>query len=421
MRVVYVTLEFVHPFSGNGTASQSFVRSLLRLGDHVCVVCAVPAEEAATGDTAAPRPVDGAGLGWLEDWSARLTGICLPVDTWRRHGRDSPWLQFANAAGGEAAQEAVSKFAAAGKVDAVVGVDWEATAAAEKLTQGVGGAAAAVPPGTPYVYYNYRVYFENTGNSEDDVAFYRRQESLAVAASGAACCICLCQSDREKLRAAFGANPHVLLPALRDEVQQLAAAVAADVPRRYLLCCVRVVPEKNVAVFAEAVGLLGPEWLRSRGLVPCMVGAAASAEFAAAVRGSLKQACAFAETDDFLATGQLAALMSQSVLNVHPALNEAFGMTIVEAAAMGCPSLVHRSEIGATDLLEPGREVLTCDMSSASCIASRLRELFDDGDGGQHIRQVAAQAREKALAYDEMENGRLLRDILLDPQPPQRG
>lgn len=43
----------------------------------------------------------------------------------------------------------------------------------------------------------------------------------------------------------------------------------------------------------------------------------------------------------FLGPADMAAIFSRSVANVHGALADAYGMTIVEAAAFGCPSIVH--------------------------------------------------------------------------------
>ena len=50
---------------------------------------------------------------------------------------------------------------------------------------------------------------------------------------------------------------------------------------------------------------------------------------------------------------ELATVWQSTLLNIHPATYEAYGMTIVEAAAFGVPSLLHLGTIGAKDLL-PG-------------------------------------------------------------------
>ena len=55
----------------------------------------------------------------------------------------------------------------------------------------------------------------------------------------------------------------------------------------------------------------------------------------------------------FGGAAELAAVWRETLLNIHTATYEAYGMTIVEAAAFGVPSLLHEGTIGAKDLL-PG-------------------------------------------------------------------
>ena len=55
--------------------------------------------------------------------------------------------------------------------------------------------------------------------------------------------------------------------------------------------------------------------------------------------------------EGFLGPQQLASIFTHAILNVHTAPYEAYGMTIVEAAAFGAPSVVHDKDIGACELL----------------------------------------------------------------------
>ena len=48
----------------------------------------------------------------------------------------------------------------------------------------------------------------------------------------------------------------------------------------------------------------------------------------------------------FLSPAKLCQVYSQTLLNVHPALYEAYGMTILEAAAFCVPTLMNDSQIG---------------------------------------------------------------------------
>jgi glycosyltransferase involved in cell wall biosynthesis len=75
----------------------------------------------------------------------------------------------------------------------------------------------------------------------------------------------------------------------------------------------------------------------------------------------------------FVDAAALFALFSNSVLNVHPAAYDAFGMTIMEAAAAGCPSLVGGAHVGATHLLGAGAFVAATDLGNVAVTASQVR------------------------------------------------
>eukprot|EP00180_Rhodochaete_pulchella_P003403 Plantae.Rhodophyta-Rhodochaete_pulchella.ctg57834.p1 GENE.Plantae.Rhodophyta-Rhodochaete_pulchella.ctg57834~~Plantae.Rhodophyta-Rhodochaete_pulchella.ctg57834.p1 ORF type:complete len:142 (+),score=15.01 Plantae.Rhodophyta-Rhodochaete_pulchella.ctg57834:3-428(+) len=103
-----------------------------------------------------------------------------------------------------------------------------------------------------------------------------------------------------------------------------------------------------------------------------------------------------------LARSQVRSLevMERCVLNFHPALYEAFGMTIVECAAMGCPSVIHTGQVGASELL-PTKEGMTIavDMTDLDSAAVVVRELLTSRR--DYLRQVGEKARNRALAWDE--------------------
>eukprot|EP00928_Gymnodinium_smaydae_P049377 TRINITY_DN33122_c0_g1_i1.p1 TRINITY_DN33122_c0_g1~~TRINITY_DN33122_c0_g1_i1.p1 ORF type:complete len:421 (+),score=41.33 TRINITY_DN33122_c0_g1_i1:140-1402(+) len=415
MRVLYVSLEFVEPFSGNGTATQSFVRALAKLGAEVCVLCAYPASDdkaVRSANDASSAMINAATTGWE---GKPVTGVCIPVPVWKLHGRTSSWAEFAGGVKSEFVQDALTHFMSGG-IDVVVGVDWEANAAYEALLASVPAVA-----GAPYVYYNYRVYFDNTSNTEADKMFYLEQERSALALSKEQCYICLCNSDARKLHSAFGIPPHVLLPALREDLRVRAqrSVDCGEQCREYLLCCVRVVPEKNIEAFVECIEALSAEWLEAHGIIPLMVGAVADKAFGDRIHSRLRAACPAAQLHEFLDVTAISDVMSKSILNVHPALNEAYGMTIVEAGAFGCPSLVHHQEIGAADFLSATRdELLLSDMSQTAGVAEELKRLLGTSEGRQRLAAIGWAARSRALSYDEIENANSLLNILRRPCPP---
>ncbi|KAJ9443590.1 hypothetical protein DIPPA_33715 [Diplonema papillatum] len=397
MRVLFITLEYHAIFSGNGTVSTSIARGLRGLGHNVLVLCAVP-------DANGPPPAAEA---------EQL--ITTPVVRWRTHCRTGPWHEWSEAvgtllAGGRGAD--ILAF----RPDVVVGVDWEANGVAVQVLAALKQGGREVP----YVYCNFRVYHKNTGNTTADTMFYAEKESEACGLAGNRNdrVVCLCSADQRSLGLLVGGlAPVVLLPGLRKEISDIAAcqrSPLSDCPlprgdKKYLLCCVRVVPEKNVLCFVDIVAQCAST-LREHGIVPFLVGASPDAEYTELVHSRLRAAAPESVIKDFVSPSELAAVMRQSVLNIHPALNEAYGMTIVESAAMGCPSLVHHADIGATDLLRADKhEIVLTDMScleDASRVAARL--LNDSA----RLGRVADAASRRALSYGEPETAQKLSDIL---------
>jgi len=141
------------------------------------------------------------------------------------------------------------------------------------------------------------------------------------------------------------------------------------------------------------------------------------------LRAAAPNACIL---DDFLGGEALAGVYSATCLNVHPCLYDAYGMPVVEAAAFGAPTAVKRGgTVGATALLNgpagssgaPGCFELALGGSAGGSSAS-----MDAGDAAAAIlavlndarglHQVAATARERALAWGEAAAGKVLHDEL---------
>eukprot|EP01061_Rhynchopus_euleeides_P020048 TRINITY_DN32785_c0_g1_i1.p2 TRINITY_DN32785_c0_g1~~TRINITY_DN32785_c0_g1_i1.p2 ORF type:complete len:393 (+),score=115.47 TRINITY_DN32785_c0_g1_i1:88-1266(+) len=389
MRILYITMEYHAQFSGNGTASKSFVRALRCLGHDVFVVCAALQED--TGSLPSSE------------------GVCATVPHWGIHGITGPWREFADRVTQEPSATAIRAWASdATPADTIIAVDWEGTKAYARLAE-----AGILPCRAPLVYYNYRVFHRNTGNTEEDTAFYLGAEGEACRTAGLT--LCLCSTDQASLQPLMAVgSPHVILPGLRDEIRDVARGGGGPtLPRKYLLCCVRVIKEKNARMFADIVGALQSRGSLNREdgtpLIPCMVGSVGDAGYGDAVHSQLRAAVPGCVISGFLPPQELAEVMSASVLNIHPALNEAYGMTIVEAAALGCPSVVHRQDIGAVSLLEGGVEVCLSDMSSVEAAAASIESLLSDPEA---LRGMAEAARAKALSYGELENAQRLVSLL---------
>ncbi len=271
-------------------------------------------------------------------------------------------------------------------------------------------ACDAVSAHVPYLFSCLRVFTINPSNTAADTAFYRdvESESCAVASTilvlsegdkRALQDVCTTASAP----ASTAATTHkqlkadalviVLHPPLRRDIALLAtnslppskptstavtlsatqlssstASVSFSTPspasastppapapaRVYVTCCCRLSPEKNVGLFVDLMIALKPVLLELQ-LVPFLCGVGPES---ATLKQRLQTAFASSTADskaadsggcvirDFMNAAELASVLQQSVLNVHPCLYEAYGMTIVEAAALGTPSLLHHKDIG---------------------------------------------------------------------------
>jgi hypothetical protein len=116
---------------------------------------------------------------------------------------------------------------------------------------------------------------------------------------------------------------------------------------RFLTCAVRLSTEKAPHRFAAALEQPGLQAaLAARGIVPFLCGAPVNAAYAEEVHGSLRRVHASGRVGCVVVTAfmtgpTMARLWQHTVLNCHPPDADAYGMTVVEAAAFGAPTLVH--------------------------------------------------------------------------------
>jgi hypothetical protein len=172
--------------------------------------------------------------------------------------------------------------------------------------------------------------------------------------------------------------------------------------------------------FARLLEVCAPE-LTSRGLVPLLFGAAAEADYAREVTRRVRAAAPDAIVlNHHLGPEELAAVFSTTALNVHPSKYDAYGMSIVEAAAFGAPSLVNGGgTVGATALLGTGVGCIAADLEAPdTAIAARLLESLDDH---ATLSGVAYVARERALGWGEDAAGRRLHEAIIDVTQRNRG
>ena len=406
LRVLLVALELLGPcFSGNGQYARCIVRGLVRAGARVLIVSGRPADapmEAQDAEMRAHASDDAHGI------------IDVPLSSWGRLDSRGPWRDLVAGCDAPAVAARVAAFAP----DVACAVDFHAVPAWAAIRARL---AASGPPPPPLVWLNFRVYSASTSMHADasDAAFYSHAEADALAAADLS--VALCRSDALHLLAlSAGVDPagntlrvsgegadatnsdaaspplprvSILLPPLRGDIAALvdhvpppsgdalessgSAAAAGDAAFTTLVpslvtSLIRLSPEKHAAcvpTLLEALDAASPGALRSQRLTPFMAGAAGESDYARTVRERVTALEGAVVTTAFLGPADLARVLRAGALNLHPARVEAYGMTIVEAAALGVPSLVH----------VPGWRARAGGMvpsSSASTLRNRAARLF---------------------------------------------
>ncbi|GBG24426.1 Hypothetical Protein FCC1311_006442 [Hondaea fermentalgiana] len=173
--------------------------------------------------------------------------------------------------------------------------------------------------------------------------------------------------------------------------------------RNLVTCCCRICPEKNVQLFVEVMVRL-KDFLKQHHLVPCLVGPPTDEAFANKLYLQLDRA--FPGTTSkvipkFVSSRELGEIFGRTVLNVHPALYEAYGMTIVEAGAFGAPTLMHGDgEIGAQDLLSAPRRAILADMTNLKQAASIVKSLLCP-ERSDILASIGTEACHASIGWDD--------------------
>lgn len=423
MSILVVSYEFTYsPFSGNGVLARSLVKGLLSCGLRVVVICAKPHEDNAGRD----HPICSPEVPPDQEASLLVLPVTITADMgWRR--LDARAAHQAFATGAAAMVTRVSAELAVAPT--TVAIDW--TGGGAWIVMRDAWPATLPPPRCLYI--NFRVYSSGiAANADPPSTWYDDKERACL--SMASHVLALSKRDQASLLALLAppAAPPVtvLLPCLRGDMAALAArstaehvahlctAATAALPapgaatRRVFVACVnRLSAEKNSMRFAELLEAIGPNALASRGLVPLLCGAAAEPEYAAEVRRRVKAAAPRAVLlDHHLGPDEMAALFAHTALNLHPCAYDAYGMSVVEAAAFGAPSLVNGDEtIGATALLGDGCVQAALAVGDARAAADVLLATLDDQAA---LDEVAERGRERALGWGEEAAGRALHEIV---------
>lgn len=409
MQFFVVTYEFIFsPFSGNGILARSLVNSLLGLGHFVSVWCTQPNNSATTSREALIQQV-------FPHHNGRLQIISNTVDEskWKCLDENSAWETFAFANSDETTQTELLLLFGEDSTSSIIPVviDWHGSHAYQTLplTDRV----------SPLVYMNFRVYAAGIAD-EKRHDWLNQMERKALASADKV--VALSQHDRDLLQQLANEQDgggidkefEVFYPPLRKDIQELGGIsellpLPESVPdgKQFVACVVRLSPEKETSRFVPFLESIR-DLMESKGWIPLLVGSPSDQAYAKAVREQLKDA--FPDSIDlvgnFLSPQELCSIFQRTVINFHPCSYDAYGMTIVEAAAMGVPSVIaNNGQVGASHLIGEDAFIPTDVEAIQSADKEALHHLRTILQDDVQLRPLGELARERALAWNEVAYG----------------
>ena len=437
-KLVLLTYEFTYsPFSGNGILARSIVKSLLSLGCSFTVWCCRP-EERETDDSCKPHAIDNQvgkhnhlAVPEISEESyrrLRLVTSVIPARLgWRKLDDRSGWDHFRTENMNEQDRQVLEK--AVYEADAICVIDW---------TGAVAYRSIHLAQQRPNVFYlNFRVYSSGVSDPERKEWFDRMERDALSAANTI---VALSTTDAQTLSSLRNTEGmplqqgnmsqltqpkiEIVLPPLRQDMADLASAQnwngADSLPTEVVHCCkglsrtlvacvVRQSPEKEVMRFVNFVRQATAQ-LNDYGFSVVLAGAGADSDYAEEVRSSLRSVFPSAVIiDSFLKPEALGALFLRTAVNIHPCSYDAYGMTVVEAAAFGAPSVLAPG-VGASALIGPNESIRVQ-------FPSTNKEGFSEADTDKVVRvmsdprtlcSVSEAAKRKALGWSETAYGREL-------------
>jgi glycosyltransferase involved in cell wall biosynthesis len=430
-KVLLISLEFVQPlFSGNGILTQSIVRGFLDMEYDVTVLCARPSDcsdevtieieskdGSSSNQTSTPERMDAYS-------NLTVLIVDVPCTTWKKLDRNSCYQHLANGA-----MDQMSKLEERNKqqgkhhttYDYAYAIDWSAIPTIDILKKN-----GIISSSTIFIFLVFRVFSSSRElcSSNDDYLFYVTRELDAIQKADITFVLShvdkmtLVRIQKDRLGDENQVKElHIHVPPLRNDFyhqcQQLIhnpLSIPATIEpqhkhaykyqRKYIMCNVRLSPEKNAFLFAKIMKSLSEQQtLQSLNLVPIMIGSVCDDAYAKEVYDTLPSETVI--VNKFLSSTELISILNQTVLMIHPPLYDAYGMTIAEAAAAGVPSLIHHENIGASSLfrVEEGEILhgdMNCSQKLSNCVKGHLESL-------EKLAKVSEKAKTRALSWSVKE------------------
>lgn len=434
-------MEFASPiFSGNGTYARTIVQGFCQNAsfDHIDVITGVPDATISEGEDSSALSSVVAATSTLPELPNVVLHHCpVRMEKWFRLDYESDWKRYAEVSK-QLYADSVLQGLLEGEEGAVVfGVDWHGMNAWRlwKKHFDSNSAANVMLRNLKVVYLNFRVFANPTvllPNDAKKMDWYKKIECLSVQSANVT--VALSEVDRQLLRQHISSFTEeepaiqVVLPPVSDTVltavakdlsqEESDALLPADLKgvtpeTKFLVCCVRISPEKNPSLFVDCVAALAQhhaQLLESLHIVPLMFGSTPNVAEATALYERLTASCPTSRVlRCFVSPVEMISIFRRSVLNFHPCLYDAYGLTIVEAAAAQCLSVVHRKdttvrspssacEVGASALMQ--ESLCYVDLTdTAENIANKVATLLQEGSS-ELTQQQRLKAKEKAVSYN---------------------
>lgn len=461
-KIVLLSYEFTYsPFSGNGILARSLVKSFLGLGCTVTVWCCRPSRD--TNDTNLKSSNNHLKLPEISQDSMNRFEVIpnfVPSDAWNRVDDQSGWMDFTKSnlllsdAGKEKARRLLSAIADA---DVICVIDWSGGVAYRSILSEISGTADIASK--VHLYLNFRVYSLGVDDPKRR-EWYDEMEYKAM--KYADIVVPLSSQDREQLsvilqkneeKAQTSQNPRIpieiVLPPLRQDMESFSKSgnssedfqlhlpnsirsrIASGgnssgntisnqlfLKRPIVACVARQSPEKCIQRFVKFTEMAS-DVLEELKLTIVLAGAASDIEYARKIRERLLKAVPSAiVVDRFLSPKELGAVFAHTILNFHPSSYDAYGMTIVEAAVFGAPTVVAGPRVGAFRLLgEDGCLRVAMDdtdenILSETSLTKIVHFLRESQKNESSWERLSSKAREKALAWDEKSYGQRMLQII---------
>lgn len=183
-------------------------------------------------------------------------------------------------------------------------------------------------------------------------------------------------------------------------------------------CIVRLSKDKGPQRFVEIcqrITVQDPTFWRRTNTIPLLAGAASQPDFAQKLVTELRESVPNALiVESFLDPETLSGYLQETRLNIHPAIYEAFGMTIVEAAACGAPTVLHNNgAIGAEQLLPMAKGCsIGIDMEQdMETLTAQVMELLENRSSA-NLARVGCAAYHAAVSWTELAYVRVLWEMV---------